>query len=388
MAETGQMEHLARYRRLWRLFRPPVAAWIRRKFRFDPEICTEGGPFLVLCNHNTDWDPLLLACAFPDYMSFVASEHIFRWGLAGKLIIYLMAPIARLKGTTAGDTAMTMLRRLRKGVSVAMFAEGNRSFNGLTNPILPATGKLARSSGVKLITYRLDGGYLTSPRWSASLRRGKMTGRVVGVYPPEQLRAMSADAVNEIIRRDLFVDACAVQRQEMIPFRGKRLAEHLECVLCRCPRCGAIGTLKSEDDRLSCACGFSVRYNEYGFFEGEDAPLDNITEWDAAQTEALFALADAAGDGPIFSDGDMTLKEVFPDTHTETPLGSGTMTLYADRLECCGQVFPLSELTGFSLVQAQTVDLTCGGRSFEIRSRAVRCTRKYMTVIEHLKHSL
>ena len=22
------------------------------------------GPFLVLCNHNTDWDPLLLACAF------------------------------------------------------------------------------------------------------------------------------------------------------------------------------------------------------------------------------------------------------------------------------------------------------------------------------------
>ena len=83
----------------------------------------------------------------------------------------------------------------------------------------------------------------------------------------------------------------------------------------------------------------------------------------------------------------MVLKEVFPDTHTETLLGSGDMTLYADRLECCGQVFPLAELTGFSLVQAQTVDLTCAGRSFEIRSGEVRCTRKYMTVIEHLKQS-
>ena len=382
------MEHLRRYRFIWRMLYPPVSAWMRRKFRYDPEICREEGPFLVLCNHNTDWDPLILASAFPTYMSFVASEHIFRWGLAGKLIVWLMAPIARLKGTTAGDTAMTMLRRLRKGVSVAMFAEGNRSFNGLTNPILPATGKLARSSGVKLITYRLDGGYFTSPRWSAGLRKGKMTGRIVGVYTPEQLKAMSADEVNDLICRDLFVDAYAVQRQEMIPFRGRNLAEHLETVLCRCPRCGAIGTLKSEGDSLSCVCGFAVRYNACGFFEGDDAPFDNVTEWDQAQTEALFALADAAGDGVIFSDDRMVLREVFPDTHTETLLGSGSMTLYADRLECCGQVFPLSELTGFSLVQAQTVDLTCAGRSFEIRSDAVRCTRKYMTVIEHLKHAL
>ena len=382
------MEHLRRYQFLWRLLRPFVRPWLRRKFNYDAEVCTESGPFLVLCNHNTDWDPLILACAFPNYMSFVASEHIFRWGFAGKLIVALMAPIARLKGKTAGDTAMTILRRLRKGVSVAMFAEGNRSFNGLTNPILPATGKLARSSGAKLITYRLDGAYFTSPRWSAGMRRGRMTGRIVHVYSPEELKAMRVDEVNAAIRRDLFVDAYAVQREQMIPFRGKNLAEHLETVLCRCPRCGKIGTLKSADDTLSCPCGFSVRYNEYGFFEGADAPFDNVTDWDAAQTGQLCALADAAGDAPIFSDGGMVLKEVFPDSHAEAPLGSGQLTLYADRLECCGQVFPLRELGGFSLVQAQTVDLSCGGRFFEITSPEVRCTRKYMTVIDHLKQRL
>ena len=381
------MEHLRRYQFLWRFLRPFVRPWLRRKFNYDAEVCTEEGPFLVLCNHNTDWDPLLLACAFPNYMSFVASEHIFRWGFAGKLIVALMAPIARLKGKTAGDTAMTMLRRLRKGVSVAMFAEGNRSFNGLTNEILPATGKLARSSGAKLITYRLDGGYFTSPRWSAGMRRGKMTGRIVGVYTPETLKAMSADEVNALIRRDLAVDAYAVQREVMVPFRGKNLAEHLETVLCRCPRCGKIGTLQSAGDTLACACGFTVRYNEFGFFEGADAPYDNITDWDAAQTAQLIALADAAGDGPIFSDDGMDLKGVFLDSHSETALGSGRLTLYADRLECCGEVFPLSELSGFSLVQAQTVDFSCGGRYFEITSPQVRCTRKYMTVIDHLKQS-
>ena len=342
------MDQFRRCRFLWRLLYRAERRWIQRKFNLDAEVCHAQAPFLVLCNHNTDWDPLLLASAFPNYMSFVGSEHIFRWPVWGKLIVWLMAPIARLKGKT---------------------------------------GKLARSSGAALITYRLDGGYFTSPRWSKYLRRGKMAGRVVRIYTPEELKSMSADEVNAAIRRDLFVDAYAVQREEMIPFRGKNLAEHLETVLCRCPRCGKIGSLKSEDDTLRCTCGFSVRYNEYGFLSGEDAPFDNITDWDRAQTAELLALADAAGDGPIFSDDGMVLNEIFPDTHTAALLGSGSMTLYADRLECCGQVFPLDALGGFSLVRAQTVDLSCGGRFFEITSPEVRCTRKYMTIIDHLKQT-
>jgi len=378
------MEHLRRYSFFWRLLRPPVRRWLQWKFHLDAEVCTEEGPFLVLCNHNLDWDPLLLACAFPNYMSYVASEHIFRWGLAAKLIIFFMNPIARLKGKTAGDTAMTMLRRLRKGVSVAMFAEGNRSFNGLTGEILPATGKLARSSGVKLITYCFDGGYLTSPRWCGKgLRRGRMIGRVKGVYTPQELKAMSADEVNAVIRRDLFVDAYAAQRADPVAYRGRRLAEHLETVLCRCPRCGGLDTLHSDNDMLRCDCGLSVRYNEFGFLEGEGLPYDNVTDWDEDQTVALCAMADAA-EGAIFSDSDMELSEILPDVHKAKVLGSGSMTLYPDRLECCGQVFPLTGFGGFSLHGPQTVNMSCDGRSFEIRSSKVCCTRKYMTVINHL----
>ena len=382
------MEHLNRYRRVWAFFRWLMGPFLKRKFNYVPELCNAQGTYLILANHNTDWDPLLLGLAFPNYMSFVASEHIFRWGFAAKLIIFLVAPIARLKGTTAGDTAMTMLRRLKKGVNVAMFAEGNRSFNGLTGTILPATGKLARSSGAGLITYRFDGGYFSSPRWSGgSIRKGKLTGRVVNVYSPEQLKAMSAAEVNEAINRDLFVDAYAVQREEMVPFIGKDPAEGLETVLCRCPKCGKLDTMHSRGDTLSCGCGFSVRYNEYGFLEGEDAPFDNITDWDEAQTAALCALADGCTDGDtqIFSDGDMVLTEILPG-HGAKELGRGGMALYADRLECCGMTFPLAELGGFMLHGPQTVDMsTADGRSFEISSQNRHCTRKYMTVIEHLR---
>ena len=382
------MEHLNHYRRVWVFFRWLLGPWLKHKFNYTPELCDAEGPFLVLANHNTDWDPLLLALAFPNYMSFVASEHIFRWGFAAKLIIFLLNPIARLKGTTAGDTAMTMLRRLKKGVNVAMFAEGNRSFDGCTGTILPATGKLARSSGAGLVTYRFDGGYFTSPRWCGkALRRGKITGKVVNVYTAEQLKAMSAAEVNAAIRRDLDVDAYAVQREQMVPFRGKNLAEHLETVLCRCPKCGALDSMHSAGDTLSCGCGFSVRYNEYGFFEGEDAPFDNVTDWDRAQTAELFALADAVSDPdvPIFSDNNMELTEILPG-HETKDLGSGSIALYADRLECCGMTIPFAELAGFMLHGPQAINMsTADGRSFEVDSPSVRCTRKYMLVIEHLR---
>lgn len=384
------MEHLNRYRCVWNVSRFLFGPWLKRKFNYTPEICEAEGPLLVLANHNTDWDPLLLALAFPKYMSFVASEHIFRWGVAAKAIIFLLNPIARLKGTTAGDTAMTMLRRIKKGVNVAMFAEGNRSFDGLTGTILPATGKLARSSGATLVTYRFDGGYFTCPRWAgSSLRRGKLTGRVMNVYSPEQLKSMSPAEVNAAIRRDLFVDAYAVQREWMVPFKGKNLAEHLETVLCRCPKCGKLDTMRSAGNTLSCVCGFSVKYNEYGFFEGNDAPFDNVTEWDRYQSEQLCAFADTICDNttPIFSDENMILQEIMPD-HDSSMLGTGTLTLFSDRLECCGRVFPLLSLGGFMLHGPQTIDLSLDGRSYEISCQQIRCTRKYMTVIEHLRASV
>ena len=382
------MEHIRRHRCAWKVLRALLRGFIRRKFNYDHEVCREKGPFLVLCNHNTDWDPLLLGCAFPEYLSFVASEHAFRMGFLSRLMDYLLAPVSRVKGKTALDTVVTIMRRLREGVSIAMFPEGHRSFNGVTGEIYAATGKLARRTGASLVTYRLEGGYYSSPRWAGdSLRRGRMKGRVVHVYSPEELKAMSVDEVGAAIRRDLYTDAYAEQRREMVPFKGKKLAEHLETVLCRCPVCGGIDTMKSSGDTLKCSCGFAVRYDEYGFLRGENSPFDNITDWDTAQTEALLALADAAED-LIFSDDAMVLREIDPETHGETVLGTGEMKLFRDRLELCGRVFPLAEIGGFTLTGPQTVDFSVGGRSFEVISPEVRCTRKYMTVIRHFRPEL
>ena len=198
--EKARKRHLV----VWKILRTLLRPWIIHKFNFKSEIYNVDGPCLVLANHNTDWDPLVVATAFPNQMYFVASEHIFRWGFVSRIIHWLVAPISRLKSRTGASTVMTVLRKLRDGANVCIFAEGEKSWNGVTCHIADATGKLARASGASLVTYRLEGGYFTHPRWAKTHRRGKMRGSVVGIYTPEMLKAMDPEEINDIINRDLY----------------------------------------------------------------------------------------------------------------------------------------------------------------------------------------
>lgn len=383
---TAEKDPRRRHRAVWHALRPLARfiCWARLGYRARQE--RVDGPFLLVSNHVTDWDPVLVGCSFPDNMYFVASEHILRSKPFGKLISRLQAPIPRQKGGGAAGTVMAMLRHLKAGDSVGVFPEGNRTWDGLPNPYPPAIGKLARASGAKLVTYRLSGGYFTSPRWAgASIRRGRMRGRIVNVYEPEELRAMTPAQINALIAGDLREDAYEEQRKDPVRYRGRRIAEHLERLLFICPACGRLHTLQSKNDTVRCwKCGFSFRYLPTGFLAGADLPYDNIRDWNAWQREEIFRLCDQAEeDKPIFTDTDMRTDRVLF-AKGEQAVAKGEMKLYKDRLEIPGVTIPLSDLTGVALVGAQDLYLGVGDDSYLVRSSLVRCMVKYLTACQRL----
>ncbi len=382
------MQHHTRHVVFWKLLRPLVIPVVWLVFHFRGMRARLPGPSLVLCNHNTDWDPLLVGCSFPDQFYFVSSEHVLRAGLAGRLIRALLDPIPRQKSGSAADTVMAVLRRIKQGCSVCIFPEGNRSWDGAVQPFPAATGKLARTAaaaGASLVTYRLEGAYFANPRWAGtSLRRGAVRGRVVRTYSPQELRAMSPAAINEAIRADIGEDAYAAQRRRRIPFRGRRLAEHLETLFFLCPRCGGVHTLRSRGDLLRCdSCGLTVRYRPDGFLEGDDLPWDNIRDWNLWQTERIKAMCDEAGEEPVFTDGEMCCWEI-EKGRSRRLLEEGDMTLYRDRLELPGVTLPLSEIRGVALRGPQDIYFSTEERTWQVSSRQVRCTVRYLTAISHL----
>ena len=223
------MDTWQRHQHIFRLINRTISHPICQKFNMTHEDLHVDGPILLVPNHASAWDPLLVAASLRDkQVYYVASEHLFRLGLVSQVIDYLVAPIPRRKASTGMDTVKACLRHLKAGHSVCLFAEGEQCWAGQNNPIFPATGKLAKSSGATLVTYRLEGAYLSLPRWGRGIRRGRVHGHPVGIYPPEALRDMSAEEVNGLITRDIREDAWERQRQEPVPYRGKNRAEGME----------------------------------------------------------------------------------------------------------------------------------------------------------------
>ena len=192
-----------RQRRTYKALYPAAKALMKGllNYEYAPAPQVEG-PCLILSNHVTDFDPILVGLSFPEHMYYVAGENVLRMGLLSKLVTRYASIIQRVKGTTDAEAALQILRTLKKGRNVCMFAEGNRTFTGETLPIAPATAKLVKMSRSTLVTYRLKGGYLSTPRWSAHRRKGRMTGGPVGVYSPEELKGMSETEVLDLLKRD------------------------------------------------------------------------------------------------------------------------------------------------------------------------------------------
>ena len=342
------------------------------------------GPCLILSNHATDFDPILVGLSFPEHMYYVAGENVMRMGFLSKVVTRYASVIQRIKGTTDAEAALQILRTLRKGRNVCMFAEGNRTFTGETLPIAPATAKLVKMSRSTLVTYRLTGGYLSTPRWSTHRRKGRMYGAPVGVYPPEEIKKMSEAEISALLARDLYENAYDTQAKAPVAFRGKALAETLETALYLCPKCRRIDTLHSQGDRFFCDCGLSMTLDEFGFFRGDGLPFKTPLDWDKWQTGEMERLAETMGEEAAFSDEGQTLNRKEAD-HSLTPLVTGTMALYRDRLTVGDLAFPLRDLRGIGLIQRQGMVFSTADGDYAVTATRLRCVRKYQTLFEFLK---
>ncbi|MBR5520083.1 MAG: 1-acyl-sn-glycerol-3-phosphate acyltransferase [Clostridia bacterium] len=302
--------------------------------------------YLVLANHVTDWDPLFVGAGFRRQMDFVASEHISRWKNAYRFLRFVFAPILRKKGTVASATVMEVMRKLRSGQNVCIFAEGARTWDGVTAPIAASTAKLVQSARCGLVTYRIVGGYFVSPNWSEkNLRRGPIRGEIVGVYTAEELAAMSQAEVLALIECDLHEDAYARQMAEPKRYRCARSAEQLENLLFLCPKCGAVESVRSQGDAVSCAvCGLRFTLDEFGMLH--DVPFATVKALAAWQRGVVAETAATV----TYRSPQATLSSV--DRDGETPIATGEVTMNAERLTC----------GDWSIATADILDLTMHGR--------------------------
>jgi 1-acyl-sn-glycerol-3-phosphate acyltransferase len=305
----------------------------------------------------------------------------------GPVIKYLGSVIPHSKGTKGRKTALLTIKRIRRGESVFLAAEGEQTWNGISADVMPYTGKLVKGSGASLITYRLEGAYLSYPRWARHPRKGRIYGHPVNVYTPEVLAGMTESEIESAINEDIRSDSAKWQEEQnggpvsFVCEKGGN-AEGLERAVCACPECGRIGGLVTFGDDISCSCGFSARLTDTGCFEKGD-PFEYTAEWEQYDRRKIKELLDKKETGTLFSDERIILRQIFPD-HTDEVVDKGRLELvYNGRehaLNTPGMSFALKEIREMTMVLANRIVFSDAEGYYELKSDKSGSTnlRKYV----------
>ena len=390
-----ELKNHRRHVRVWRFARVVFRPILKSMFGYSGEQAPKNlkGPYIVLSNHNSNIDPIMIGTSFRQQMYFIASEQVYRWGFKSALLKRYFEPISKIKGARDVLAITKALRKVKSGYNICLFPEGNRSFNGKTWPVLEATGKLIKVSGAGLVTYRLEGEYLAFPRWmTGKARKGKINGRFMHYYSPEELKAMSVQEITKHISDDIQENAFEYQEKNMIRYKGKNLAEGMECAVCVCPKCHGIDVIKTSGNSVSCKnCGHLTDYSEYGFFD-DNFNFKNITLWDEWQTEFYkkYIEENEGVQKPLFTDSRCTLSAI-SDDHSVVPVGvseKGEVTdfkFYKDRIEFSNLTVRLEDINACSIFDRDTFcfsDRT--GTHYELVSDELKNFRKYTSALQIL----
>jgi len=279
----------------------------------------QSGPYIILANHASYLDPVLLIAASDRYIRFLTTAEMMRTRF-GRWFFKAVGTIPTRRYQVDPSSVRAFLSALKAGEITGVFPEGERTWDGAPQPISETVKRLLRRAGVPLVAAQIDGSYAVYPRWSGYPLPGRIRVRFFPPTPPEK----ASEALSRI----------------SVPSSGRtwlpRGCHGLERLVWACPSCHAIGRISAHgrtihcrycDTRWSLTRDLSVRSED-----GEIVPLREFTRFldegdpfAGADTLASIGTVDllAGGDG---------LSQI----------ASGEVTYENGALHVEGNKFPLS----------------------------------------------
>lgn len=347
--------------------------------------------FIVISNHSDALDPIYILCSLKKYVRFVMGDHVIFNPWVKFFLKTMCGWIVKGRDNPPSVLINDMMESAKEGVPLGLYAEGTITPNGETGFFSPRTGQLVKDLGVALITYRVKGGFFHTPRWGTGLRKGRIHGKVVREYSPEELQSMTAEEVNEAIKRDIYVNAFEEQRKRLRYYKGKNLAEYIERILFICPHCEKVGTLHSKGNYLTCDCGYQVEFGQDGFFHQSQKELvfDNVLDWDKWQKPIWKEKVLGTPDGElIFEENEQPVYTLEKRKKVELS-DNAILRLYKDRFEIILNdnetiIFPIEKLKLVLNVSVESVMFFDGERFLYVKSKNPRAAAKYVAAWRYL----
>lgn len=162
------------------------------------------GATMLLCNHQSHLDPILIGSVCRRRMQYLARSSLYRFAPLGWLIQSL-GGISIDRDAGIGGLKATM-RLLKDEKIVLMFPEGTRTPDGQMQPLKGGFGTIAKRTSCTIVPVGLDGAYDAWPRTRGYPLPGKICIEFGQPLEKEEVERLSEDELLlEVERR---IQAC------------------------------------------------------------------------------------------------------------------------------------------------------------------------------------
>jgi 1-acyl-sn-glycerol-3-phosphate acyltransferase len=328
------------------------------------------GSLLLVSNHPSPWDPMLVPWSMVRQVHNLGTDQLLRVPYFGWMMPYFsMIPFK--KGMKDPTALAEVERRVRRGDAALIFAEGDRTWTGASNPVKPGIGRLVKRLNVPVGFIRVTTGHMIWPRWAKYPRTMPLIveHRALIHYP----ESATAEQITEDVARYITVDPYEI---EVPPHSwGTRLAVGLPAFMWACPHCfhqDGLGLVPEDDDSVQChGCGARWRIDLACWMRAEGGPAIDV-HIDAAYRRVIEHFGELpimdrerhSADG-VALEGEVEISRIHYGQVEAEPLGVGHLELYGDRLRFSDHHgHPPLELP-FSVIQAVLMQV---GNKLQIRT--------------------
>lgn len=355
-------------------------------------------PYVVLSNHCSVNDWYIVGTAiYPERINVVITRHFYSNPVLMPLL-WRIGAIPKDQFSPDVGTIKDILAVAKMGGNVMLFPEGRTTPHGRLETIEKSTVKLLRKLKMPVVYIRMDGAYLTRPKWSNRDRKGRVDVAVKLMFTPEELKVISDDEAYEKMISLLSTDDFAWQKKNHVKFKGKKFAEGLENLLYACPKCGALLTTVTDGDVIKCSsCGNGAKLNNYYEFEklNEDCVIpENIADWfELLKEEERQRIA---GDENFEMRSHVILRRPYrKKTEWLSPVGEGELVLDREGLKYAGTqdgeefnlLVPIAALPALAFGCGKHITLYYEGEYYSlVPDNAQECVR--WSVVEEILHAL
>jgi len=131
--------------------------------------------YIFISNHSSMFDILIVLAGIPNNIRFVAKKELFKIPIFGwSMIMAGYVSIDREKSIKAMRSIEEAAEKIKKGISVILFAEGTRSKDGSIQPFKRGPFLLASKTKVPIIPVTINGAAKILPKKSLRINSGTL----------------------------------------------------------------------------------------------------------------------------------------------------------------------------------------------------------------------